>query len=260
MNNNDNAATIFARLIEHLKKNHTLSEMNSSLPKADNYHAFLGRGESIIEVLAKACNVHYEVIQEFERQSSETDYFMIHKVYLEGLLKDSKNDKAINVIVAETGIKFKKTKLKTSPLNFVSIDDDEMVARTPFLNYEIWKYPTYWRAKANSAVLNGEELGKRRGMTLEEAKEVCNKHYMEKLNQANAELVDHGDCERCSSLEDNPTPCCDNGKCEAKEGDSGTTNCIHCGGELQEVNGMWYHHSQIEQHANDLGDPQDIVR
>lgn len=257
MNNNDNAAIILTRLIEHLKKHHTLSNMNASLPKADDYHAFLGRGESVLEVIAKACGVNYEVMQEFERQSKETDYFMIHKVYLEALLKESQNERAINVIVAETGIKFARTRLKSAPLNFKSVDSEEMVAKTPFHDYEISKYPNYWRARVN---MHGkvEDVGPRRSMDLKEAIKLCNEHYMVKLNQANAELIQSSGCERCDSLHDNPNPCCDMGNCEEKEGESGIANCIHCGGELHEKDGAWYHHSQFDH--DELGEPQDYVK
>lgn len=43
-------------------------------------------------------------------------------------------------------------------------------------------------------------------------------------------------------------PCCymsfSDGKCTAAYGDSGISSCIHCGGEMFEEDGKWYHHSQ----------------
>lgn len=44
----------------------------------------------------------------------------------------------------------------------------------------------------------------------------------------------------------NNHPECYDGKCDAPANATGITNCIHCGGELREINGFWYHHSQFD--------------
>lgn len=42
------------------------------------------------------------------------------------------------------------------------------------------------------------------------------------------------------NYDENEYPLCDDaGICEAPEHDRGLTNCVHCGKELVEVNGVW---------------------
>lgn len=67
-------------------------------------------------------------------------------------------------------------------------------------------------------------------------------------------LAENGLCSVCGTSE---TPCCDYGNCQAIKGTRGVTMCIHCGGELIEIEGKWYHHSQFEHDV--LGQPQDYV-
>lgn len=69
-------------------------------------------------------------------------------------------------------------------------------------------------------------------------------------------------CLECAK--ENSEPCCNRGHglCEAWDDDRGISNCVHCGGELREVNGLWYHHSQFN---NDMflispERPQDYVK
>ena len=39
---------------------------------------------------------------------------------------------------------------------------------------------------------------------------------------------------------------CHYGTCEAPRNATGITSCIHCGGELIKVDGLWYHWSSFE--------------
>jgi len=64
-------------------------------------------------------------------------------------------------------------------------------------------------------------------------------------------------CSHCTSGNHGGSVCCDHGNCQARPGVKGITNCIHCGGELREVDGSWYHWSQFD--AEELGEPQDYV-
>lgn len=48
-------------------------------------------------------------------------------------------------------------------------------------------------------------------------------------------------------------PCCDYGICEHSEGDKDISMCIHCGAEMFEENGFWYHHTQEEIPINERG-------
>jgi hypothetical protein len=53
---------------------------------------------------------------------------------------------------------------------------------------------------------------------------------------------------------------CDTGNCEAPKGSRSITNCIHCGGELIEENGIWYHWSSFNNGVLMQGaQPQDYV-
>lgn len=53
-------------------------------------------------------------------------------------------------------------------------------------------------------------------------------------------------------VKDNPVeqqderPGCWDGKCTAPKGAKGITNCLECGGELQQVGNLWYHHSSFD--------------
>lgn len=51
---------------------------------------------------------------------------------------------------------------------------------------------------------------------------------------------------------------CDCNNCEAAPGAKDICSCRHCGAELIECNGTWYHHSQ---HLDGFlsGEPQDYV-
>jgi len=55
-------------------------------------------------------------------------------------------------------------------------------------------------------------------------------------------------CEYCK--DDDQTPCCWNGECEAPKNAQGISMCIHCGAEMLEVNGLWYHWSQFDNNGN----------
>jgi hypothetical protein len=69
-----------------------------------------------------------------------------------------------------------------------------------------------------------------------------------------AHLNEKSMCPRCGDTED---PCCNHGYCEALEGERNVGMCVHCGAELIERNGAWFHHSQFDQPF--LGMPQDYV-
>lgn len=43
---------------------------------------------------------------------------------------------------------------------------------------------------------------------------------------------------------------CDTNTCQAPEGATGITSCVYCGGELIEVNGLWYHWSSFDNQGN----------
>jgi hypothetical protein len=43
---------------------------------------------------------------------------------------------------------------------------------------------------------------------------------------------------------------CEGGYCQAKAGETGVTSCIHCGGELHEINGLWYHWTSFDNQWN----------
>lgn len=60
-------------------------------------------------------------------------------------------------------------------------------------------------------------------------------------------------------MEDEPE--CYNGYCESHPGERGITSCKHCGGQLEEVNGFWYHHSQFNDDGTLISPyrPQDVV-
>lgn len=51
-------------------------------------------------------------------------------------------------------------------------------------------------------------------------------------------------CPDCK--EEDATPCCHFFICEAAKTDNDISLCIHCGGEMNKVNGSWYHWSQFE--------------
>lgn len=56
-------------------------------------------------------------------------------------------------------------------------------------------------------------------------------------------------CYYCDTPNDNGDydPCCyHTGHCRAHYLDSGIGNCICCGGEMFEEDGIWYHHTQKE--------------
>lgn len=56
-------------------------------------------------------------------------------------------------------------------------------------------------------------------------------------------------------------PECWDSTCEAREGSRGITLCIHCGAELLEINGFWYHYSQFENGLlKSPESPQNIVK
>lgn len=161
------------------------------------------------------------------------------------------------------------------PLTFINKDEDTIMAKTPFFIYEIWRLKSGYKP----VLVFNPQLSDIRGiitdfsfklgqsLDIEKAEEVCQMHYLEHLNamineaqtkfNAEADEEDYNGCKRCDSLEDNPNPCCDMGRCEAPKGTSDVTNCIHCGGELIEKDGAWYHHSQFD--CDELGDPQDYV-
>lgn len=257
MSTESNASIVLAKLIAHLKANHTLHNMSSSLPKADDYQAFLGRGEDVIDALAKSCGIDYHSMLDFEKNIQSKENVFVPKVYLESLMQNSSNEKLVQALVSYTGIRVNITRMKDSALNFIKVDDEEMLAKTPFFHYEVWQYPNYWRARV--LYPNGTEIkkiGPRKITSKNEAISLCNDHYLSLLNKANDELIESPGCERCESLEDNPSPCCDMGHCQPMESYEGIGNCIHCGGEMHEINGAWYHHSQISE--NNLGEPQYI--
>lgn len=66
-------------------------------------------------------------------------------------------------------------------------------------------------------------------------------------------------CPDCAG--DNGDACCNYNKCEAAKGETVITSCIHCYGELLEVDGKWYHHSQFDENNNLISPDmyQDIV-
>jgi hypothetical protein len=55
---------------------------------------------------------------------------------------------------------------------------------------------------------------------------------------------------------------CNYGTCKALDGDTGITSCIYCGGELIEVNGLWYHWTSFNSDGTlvDGAQVQDYVR
>jgi hypothetical protein len=55
---------------------------------------------------------------------------------------------------------------------------------------------------------------------------------------------------------------CDTNTCQAREGATGITSCVYCGGELIEVDGLWYHWSSFDNQGNLLNGAQvqDYVR
>lgn len=67
-------------------------------------------------------------------------------------------------------------------------------------------------------------------------------------------LDENGLCRICGTGE---SPCCNAGHCEALAGEQVSAMCVHCGSELIELDGAWYHHSQFEQDF--LGQPQDYL-
>lgn len=66
-------------------------------------------------------------------------------------------------------------------------------------------------------------------------------------------------CEECA--DDDTAPCCNRFNCEAMPGARETTLCIHCYGELIEVNKFWYHHTQFNENGTLMSpdNPQDVV-
>ena len=55
---------------------------------------------------------------------------------------------------------------------------------------------------------------------------------------------------------------CDTNTCQAPEGATGVCSCIYCGGELHEVNGLWYHWTSFDNQWNLIegAQVQDYVR
>lgn len=47
--------------------------------------------------------------------------------------------------------------------------------------------------------------------------------------------------------------CCDNYVCEHEEGETDLSNCIHCGAEMFQEQGFWFHHEQRQIPYNDRG-------
>lgn len=265
----NNAATVLSRLIKYLTKNHDIRNPSASLPKADDYHAFLGRGEDILDALANSCGINRQFMEDLAAESNYQDYVFIDKVYLQGLLSNCENTNLIHAIKKGSGIE-----LPDSPefevLEFKEIEDG-YIAVTPILNYEIWTMPTRYRVMItmNPEISDSKaivlEINKGSNMDYEQAKQACQEHYFSLLNAINTQITTkltteqkHSGCKLCDNLTDNPNPCCDMGRCEAPEGARGTTNCIHCGGELIEQDGAWYHHSQFD--CDELGEPQDFAK
>lgn len=50
----------------------------------------------------------------------------------------------------------------------------------------------------------------------------------------------------CEDCKDEQDPCCSQGICIACTGDKGIGSCICCGAEMREINGYWWHHSQVD--------------
>lgn len=65
----------------------------------------------------------------------------------------------------------------------------------------------------------------------------------------------------CLICDKSEKPCCRLGSCEAPKNARGITSCIHCGGELIQVGGFWYHHSQFYDDGSLIQgtEPQDTV-
>lgn len=58
-------------------------------------------------------------------------------------------------------------------------------------------------------------------------------------------IVNFRCCEDCS--EEDSEPCCNkgDGRCDVFEEDKDNSLCVHCGAEMIEISGYWYHHSQL---------------
>lgn len=90
--------------------------------------------------------------------------------------------------------------------------------------------------------------------TLYDAKKTLETAKITKVTPA-GDTDGNGLCPVCGTKD---RPCCDMGPCEPIKGERGSSMCLHCGGELIERDGAWYHHSQFD--ADHLGPPQCIVQ
>lgn len=185
-NNEQAARHVLAKLIAHLTKNSTLSNMSSIGPKADDFNCFIGRGEDIQSIVAKLAGIDYHALKDMINEHLNSDVLLIDSHYLNALLNDCDNPKLVEAVAREAGINFVPEKKAVIELKFEATDDqeDEFIAKTPFYNYEIWKYPNGYRANAMISTRTHERLGGRK-LTWDEAVAKCNEHYFSRLKQCN---------------------------------------------------------------------------
>jgi hypothetical protein len=95
---------MLALLITYLRQNSTLSQP-MSVPKSDVFTAHLGRAEDVIECVANITGSDYHTVKDICNQHSVgTEQVLVDKIYLEGLLAQSKNQPLRKAVSKQTGI------------------------------------------------------------------------------------------------------------------------------------------------------------
>jgi hypothetical protein len=176
---------ILSNLICHLKKNSTLSNMSAGGDKADDFNCFIGRGESITDIVAKITGVDIHTIDTIEKGYQTENASIIDDEYLKALLKGCGNENLVNAVKICTGISVEKAEKKALVFKATDEEEDEFIAKTPFYDYIIDVRPKGCRLTVSFG-RHSERLGAKT-ITWAEAILLSNNHCNDFLNKAVAE-------------------------------------------------------------------------
>jgi hypothetical protein len=185
------ARHILALLVAHLKTESTITSPSSN-PNHDDYHAFLGRGESVEHVVCQLAKIDSLTLSSVLKDYEPIDSVIVDKQYLSALLAMSPNKRLNEAVTRETGCvadlqvskDFARLPTPKTPLTFIARDrdEDEFIAKTPFGEYGVWLLGNDkgWRAQVT---MNGrqENIGARRGLNQAEATALCQTDMHDRL-------------------------------------------------------------------------------